>query len=571
MRTARRAPGYGGRDRDGLSVATASLAAALLAAGIASAAAPEGYDLVFAGGRIADGSGRPLVTGDVGVIGDRIAAIGDLSRARAKRRIDARRLVIAPGFIDMLGWSEYNLLVDNRAASKITQGITTEITGEGHSIAPQSPAMIAADRAVFDFYGVTPSFTTLGAYFAELERKRTAINLATFVGAGGVREYVLGRASRAPTRDEMARMEAEVAKAMEDGALGVSTSLLYVPDRFATTEEIVALARVARRYGGTYITHQRDEGTRILQSLDEVFRIAREAAIPAEIWHLKVAGRGNWGRMPEVLRRIEKARAEGIEVAANMYPWMASSNALHTSLPAWARAGSTEEMVARLRDPAVRARVRPEVRKAWGQSDGSHIRIANTLDPRLAKYEGRSLAEIARTEGTDPVDLLMDLVIADRGNAGKISFTMSEADIRTALRHPLVSIGSDAGASAIDGVFATRRSHPRAWGTMTRILGRYVREEKLIPLEEAVRKMTSLPAGRMKLQDRGLVKVGYFADLVAFDPETVSDRSTYEKPWAYSAGVPYVAVNGALVVDGGAITAARPGRVLRGPGWKGKR
>jgi dihydroorotase/N-acyl-D-amino-acid deacylase len=508
-----------------------------------------------------------MVTGDVGVIGDRIAAVGDLSQAGAARRIDARRLVIAPGFIDMLGWSEYNVLVDNRAASKITQGITTEITGEGHSIAPQSAAMIAADRAVFEYYGVTPSFTTLAQYFAELEKRRAAINLGTFVGAGGVREYVLGREQRPPTPAAMARMEAEVARAMEDGALGLSTSLLYIPDRFATTAEIVALARVARRYGGTYITHQRDEGNRIAQSLDEVFRIAREAAIPAEIWHLKVAGRQNWGRMPEVLRRIEQARAEGLEITANMYPWMASSNALHTSLPAWARAGSTEAMVARLRDPAVRARVRAEVRKAWGRSDGSHLRIANTLEPALAKYEGRSLAEIARAEGKDPVDVLMDLVIADRGNTGKISFTMSEADIRTALRHPLVSIGSDAGASAVDGIFAKRRSHPRAWGTMTRILGRYVREEKLIPLEEAVRKMTSLPAGRMKLHDRGLVKVGYFADLVAFDPETVADRSTYANPWAYSAGVPYVAVNGQLVVDGGTITAARPGRVLRGPGW----
>jgi N-acyl-D-aspartate/D-glutamate deacylase len=325
---------------------------------------------------------------------------------------------------------------------------------------------------------------------------------------------------------------------------------------------------VARRYGGTYITHQRDEGNRIAQSLDEVFQIAREARIPAEIWHLKVAGRQNWGRMPEVLARIEKARAEGLQVGANMYPWMASSNALHTSLPAWARAGTTEEMLARLRDPLVRARIRPEVRKAWGRSNGSHIRIANTLDPALARYEGRSLADIARVEGKDPVDMLMDIVIADRGNAGKISFTMSEEDIRTALRHPLVSIGSDAGASATDGVFATRRSHPRAWGTMPRILGRYVRQEKLITLEEAVRKMTSLPAGRMGLRDRGLVKVGYLADLVAFDPATVLDRSTYEKPWAYSAGIPYVAVNGQLVVDGGAITAARPGRILRGPGWR---
>jgi N-acyl-D-aspartate/D-glutamate deacylase len=274
--------------------------------------------------------------------------------------------------------------------------------------------------------------------------------------------------------------------------------------------------------------------------------------------------------MGAVLRRIEAARAEGLEITANMYPWTSSSNALHSSLPAWARAGSTEEMVARLRDPQVRARVRAEVRKSWGRSDGSHIVIADAMDPTLAKYEGKSLAVLARAEGKDPVDLLMDLVIADRGHIGKIAFTMSEEDVKTALRHPLVSICTDAGASAVDGVFASRRSHPRGWGTTARILGRYVREQKVISLEEAVRKMTSLPAARMKLKDRGLVRPGYFADLVVFDPETVIDRSTYANPWQYSAGIPYVAVNGELVVDGGAITAARPGRILRGPGWNGR-
>jgi N-acyl-D-amino-acid deacylase len=551
----------------GKLVTLAAAVAAVLAA-VAPAARQEEYDLVFSGGRVADGSGKPLFTADVAIRGDRLAAVGDLSKAGAKRRIDARGLVISPGFIDMLGWSEYNVLVDNRAASKITQGITTEITGEGHSIAPLNATMIAADREVFEYYGVTPSWTTLSGYFAELERKRAAINLGTFVGAGGVREYVMGRDNRPPTRAEMAQMEAQVAQAMEEGALGLSTSLLYVPDRFASTGEIIALARVARRYGGTYITHQRDEGNFIARSLEEVFRIAREAGIPAEIWHLKTAGRQNWGRMREVLGRIEKARAGGLEITANMYPWTASSNSLHASLPAWAREGTAEAMVARLEDPKLRERVRAEVREDWGRSDGSHIRIADTLDPALEKYEGRSLSEIARAEGKDPVDMLMDIVIADKGNTSKISFTMSEDDIRAAIRHPLVSMCTDSGASATDGIFSKKRNHPRGWGTTARILGRYVRQEKLIPLEEAVRKMTSLPATRMKLHDRGLVKAGYFADVVAFDPETVIDRSTYAHPWAYSAGIPYVAVNGELVVDGGAITAARPGRVLRGPGWK---
>ena len=545
-------------------------AATLAACVMAALAADAPYDLVFVGGRVADGSGKPLVTADVAIRGDRIAAVGDLKQAAAKRRIDARRLVLSPGFIDMLGWSEYNLLVDNRAASKITQGITTEITGEGHSIAPQNATMIAADREVFEFYGVTPNWTTLAEYFTELQRKRHTINLGTFVGAGGVREYVMGRDNRPPTSGEMARMEAEVARAMEQGAFGLSTSLLYVPDRFATTSEIVALARVARRYGGTYITHQRDEGNVIFKSLEEVFRIAREAGIPAEIWHLKTAGRQNFGRMGEVLRRIEKARADGLEITANMYPWTASSNSLHASFPAWAREGTSEAMVARLKDPDVRRRVRMDLRKDWGGGSGSHILIADVLDPALAKYEGRSLAEIARAERRDPADVLIDIVIADKGHASKVSFTMSEADIRTALRHPLVSICTDSGASAEDGIFRRKRNHPRGWGTTARILGKYVRQEKLIPLEEAVRKMTSLPAARMKLADRGLLKPGYLADLVAFDPETVIDRSTYAYPWRYSAGIPYVAVNGELVVDGGAITAARPGRILRGPGWKGR-
>jgi N-acyl-D-amino-acid deacylase len=544
------------------------LIALLVAAGAPAAAQDAEFDLVFAGGRVADGSGRPLFVADVATRGDRIAAVGDLSRVRAKRRIDARKLVVSPGFIDMLGWSEYNVLVDNRAASKITQGITTELTGEGHSIAPQSAAMIAADREVFQYYGVTPNWTTLAGYFAELAKKRSTINIGTFVGAGGVREYVMGRANRPPTRSEMEQMEAQVAQAMEEGAFGLSTSLLYVPDRFASTSEIIALARVARRYGGTYITHQRDEGSSIVRSLEEVFRIAREADIPAEIYHLKVAGRSNWGRMGEVLRRIEKARAEGLEITANMYPWVASSNSLHAGFPGWAREGSTEAMVARLKDPKVRERVRADLRNDWGGGSGSHILVADVLDPALAKYEGRNLAEIARAERKDPADALIDIVIADKGHASKVSFTMSEDDIRTAIRHPLVSMCTDSGASATDGIFAKKRNHPRGWGTTARILGRYVRQEKLIPLEEAVRKMTSLPAARMKLADRGLVKAGYLADLVAFDPETVIDRSTYANPRVYSAGIPYVAVNGELVVDGGAITAARPGRILRGPGWK---
>ena len=551
-------------------------AMAVLAVTLAAAAAiPEDlpFDLILSGGRVVDGTGAPWFRADVGVRGDRIAAVGDLSKARARRRIDATKLVVAPGFIDMLGQSEYNVLVDNRAASKITQGITTEITGEGNSIAPVNATMIEADAAVWEHYGVKPDWTTLEGYFTAFEKKGAAINLGTFVGAGGVRELVLGRSDRAPNPEELKRMEAAVAAAMEDGALGVSTSLLYIPSIHATTEEIIALARVAHRYGGSYITHQRDEGEGIDKSLDEVFRIAREANIPAEIYHLKTAGPKAWGLMPGVLKRIEEARAQGLDISADVYPWTASSNSLHATLPAWARAGTSVEMVARLQDPAVRAKVRAELDAdaSWTQDGPARILVADTLDPALAKYEGKNLDEIAKAAGKDPAEALMDIVVADKGNSSKINFTMKEDDVRAALRHPLVSMCTDSGASATDGIFSTERNHPRGWGSAARILGRYVRDEKVLTLEEAVRKMTSQPASRMHLADRGQVRPGFFADLVAFDPDTVIDKSTYTDPWQYSAGIPFVAVNGELVVDGGAITAARPGRILRGPGWRAPR
>jgi N-acyl-D-aspartate/D-glutamate deacylase len=328
---------------------------------------------------------------------------------------------------------------------------------------------------------------------------------------------------------------------------------------------------VARRYGGSYITHQRDESDHIDESLDEVLRIAREADIPAEIYHLKSAGKLNWGRLPGVLKRIEEARAAGLDVSADVYPWTASSNSLHASLPLWAREGDTGAMLARLSDPAQRARIREEMSKPndnWTPGTAGDILVASTLDPALSRYEGRRLDEIARSEGKDPIDMLMDIVIADRGNTSKIYFSMSEEDMTAALRHPLVSMCTDSGASATDGILSKDRNHPRAWGSAARILGRYVREQKLLPLEEAVRKMTSLPATRMHLDARGQVRPGFFADLVVFDPATVAEKTTYENPWQFSVGIPYVAVNGALVVDGGAVTAARPGRILKGPGAK---
>jgi dihydroorotase/N-acyl-D-amino-acid deacylase len=547
------------------------MSAIALGLGLIATPSAARFDLIFAGGRVVDGTGAPWTRSDVGIVGDRIAAVGELSRATSKRRIDASRLVVSPGFIDMLGQSEYGVIVDNRAASKITQGITTEITGEGRAIAPTNARMIADAKETWARYGVTPDWTTLAGYWRAFERARPAINLGTFVGAGGVRDLVMGKEEKTATREEIAAMEAAVAQAMEEGAFGLSTSLAYVPDRFASTDEIIALAKVAARYGGTYITHQRDEGDGIDASLDEVFRVARDAQISTQIYHLKTAGRRNWGRMPAVLRRIEAARGEGLDVSANQYPWAASSNNLDASLPLWVREGGREKLVSRLRDPATRARVRadfPKENPDWSDQPGSRILITRVLNPALKAYEGRTIAEIARSENKDPLEVLMDTVIADRANTGRVTFSMSEEDVRAALAHPLVSMGTDSGAKAEDGIYSEEKSHPRAWASTARILGRYVRDEKLLTLEEAIRKMTSLPASRMGLTDRGILRPGMAADVVAFDPAIVRDRSTYADPLHYSEGIPYVCVNGQLVVDGGKITEARPGRPLMGPGYR---
>ena len=533
------------------------------------------YDLIFSGGRVVDGTGAPWFRADVGVKGDRIAAVGDLSKATAGRRIDSKSLILAPGFIDMMGQSEYNVLVDGRAASKITQGITTEMTGEGGSIAPLNARMLADGKEVYEHYGVTPNFTDFTGYFKEFERRGVTINLGTFVGAGQLRNYVIGKDNRPATPEELKAMQDEVASAMEQGAFGLSSALIYVPDNFASTEEIIELAKVAARYGGSYITHQRDEGddgtVGLDKSMDEVFRIAREASIPAEIYHIKASGKANWGRMPAMLKRIEDARAQGLDVTADQYPWTASSNGLADSLPLWVREGGADKMIARLRDKETRARARTDFLKAdteWPES-ASRILITSVINDDLRKYQGKTLADIAKEEKKDPLDVLMDIVAADRGNTYRVTFSMSEDDVRAALTNPLVSFNTDSSAVAEDGIFAQEKAHPRAWGSATRILGHYVRDEKVLTLEQAIRRMTSLPAARMHLKDRGILKPGMVADLVAFDPATVRERSTFADPSHYSEGVPYVAVNGQLVVDEGKITSARPGKILTGPGYKG--
>jgi N-acyl-D-aspartate/D-glutamate deacylase len=539
---------------------------------------PAPFDVLIAGGRVVDGTGAPWIQADVAIAGDRIAAIGDLAGAPAKARIDAANLVVVPGFIDMLGQSEFHVLVDGRAASKIMMGVTTEVTGEGSSIAPVNERMIAQDKAQWDHYGLTQDFQTLAGYFTRVEtQSRPAINIATFVGAGGVRDYVIGRGNTPASPAQLDEMKRLVKQAMEEGALGLSTSLQYVPDRFATTEEVIELATVVRQYGGVYLTHQRSESAQIFESIDEVIRISREARIPAEIWHLKTAYKANWGKMPEVLARIRAARASGVDVTANQYPYTRASNGLDACLPLWVREGGTDAMIARLKDPATRERIKREMddanAKGWenqwyGSGGGDGVMVAAVLNPDLRKWEGMTLTEIGKAMGKDPRDAVMDLVIADRGETDCIIAIMDEQDVRTALKDPLVSIDTDSAARAEDGPLAASKSHPRGWGTFARILGHYVREEKLLTLEEAVRKMTSQPASRVGLLDRGILRPGMAADITVFDPATIRDAATFADPNHYAVGVKHVFVNGQAVVKDGTITDARPGRPLRGPGYR---
>jgi N-acyl-D-amino-acid deacylase len=553
-----------------------SLLAATVLAIVTAAQQPRRFDVLLINGRIVDGSGAPWFRGDVGILGDRIAAIGALKDASAGTTIDAADFVVAPGFIDLLGQSEFNVLVDGRAASKLLQGVTTEITGEGSSIAPVNDRLIGEATPSATHFGIVIDWRTLGDYLRRLElRSHPAINVGTFVGAGSIRNYVVGKDDRPATPAELERMKQLVAEAMQDGALGLSTSLQYVPDRFASTDEIVELAKVAARYGGVYFTHQRSESARIFESLDEVFAIAERAAIPAEIWHLKTAYKANFGKMPDVLKRIEAARARGLDVTANQYPYTRASNGLDSCLPLWAREGGLEKTLGRLNDPAMRERIKKDMDDAnaatwenqwYGANGGDGVMLSSVLNNDLRKYEGMTLTQIGKAMGKDPRDAVIDLVIADRGESSVITAIMSEDDVRAALKHPLVGVGTDSAAKAEDGRLSESKSHPRAWGSFPRILGRYVREERLLTLEEAIRKMTSKAAARVHLPDRGLLRPGMAADITIFDPATIRDVSTFEDPKHYSVGVKHVLVNGRRVVADGVITSERPGRPLRGNG-----
>lgn len=537
------------------------------------------YDVVILNGTIVDGSGRARFRADIGIKGDRIARIGKLGRDSGRRQIDAKGMIVAPGFIDMLGQSESFVLIDPRVMSKVMQGVTTEITGEGESIAPINERLIKEQEDFLRRYKLNVDWRTLDEYFARLAKQGAGVNLATFVGATQVREMVIGFDNREPTASELEKMKTLVAEAMEDGALGLSTSLQYVPARFAKTDEIVELAKVAKQYGGIYITHQRSEANALDESLAEVFEIARRADIPTEIWHLKTAYKKNWGRMTEVLRKIRQARARGLDITADVYPYIAGSTSLSASLPPWVLEGGTEKMLARLRDTRIRQQLKKEIStdaKDWeniylGSGGAEGVLISSVSNRSLESLLGKRLSQIAEEQQKEPLEALLDLILADNGQTGAIYFMMNEADLRAAMRAPFVSFCTDTGARATDGPLSAARSHPRGWGSYPRILGRYVRELRLLTLEQAIHKMTGMPAKRVGLADRGLLREGLFADVVIFDPQRVIDKATFEAPNQYPQGIPFVMVNGQFTVDEGKRTPALPGRPLRGPGYAGSK
>ncbi len=537
------------------------------------------YDVVIRGGTIYDGGGSPPFVGDLAIRGDTIAAIGSLGNARGRVEIDAAGLAVAPGFINMLSWATESLIADGRSQSDIRQGVTLEVFGEGWSMGPLNEAM---KREMLERQGDIKyeiPWTTLGEYLEYLIQRGVSTNVASFVGATTVRIHVLGYENRPPTPEEMERMRQLVRQAMEEGALGVGSSLIYAPAFYASTEELIELCKVAAEYGGMYISHIRSEGNRLLEAIDELIRIAREAKIPAEIYHLKAAGRANWPKLDEAIRRIEAARAQGLRITANMYPYTAGATGLNAAMPPWVQEGGHRAWIERLKNPAVRKRVLREMRTPTDQWENLYLMAGSPENVLLVSFKnealkpliGKTLAEVARLRGRSPEDTIIDLVIEDDSRVGAVYFLMSEENVRKQIALPWMSFGSDAESLAPEGVFLKSNPHPRAYGTFARVLGRYVREEKIIPLEEAIRRMTSLPAENLKLDRRGRLKVGYFADVVIFDPAKIQDHATYERPHQYATGVIHVFVNGVQVLKDGEHTGATPGRVVRGPGYKAAR
>ena len=535
----------------------------------------QSFDIVITNGHIIDGTGSPWYSGDIGIRDGKIAAIGNLRDAPRARTIDARGQVVAPGFIDMLGQSEYTILVDPRLPSKIYQGITTEITGEGESVAPLNEAILKADQEQYDHYRIHVDWRTFREYFSRLEKQHIGINIASYVGATRVRRMVLGDSDVQPTLAQLEQMRGLVRQAMRDGAVGVSTSLEYAPAPYAKTEELIALAAEASRSGGIYATHMRNEGTGILAAIDEALRIGREARIPVEIWHLKVGGKPSWGHMPEVIAKINAARAQGIDVTADTYAYTAWFNDFSAFIPAWAHDGGNAKLIERLKDPTTRARIRTDMLtpsdkwdNEWQEIPGPEAVLVGVVhNSQLLPLQGKTLAEIARIGNKEPMDALFDLLIEDHGLTSVAVFGMSEPDVALALQQPWVSIDNDSSGAAPEGILGREHPHPRAYGTFPRILRKYVREEHKLTLEDAIRKFTALPAQRMRFTDRGVLKVGMCADIVIFDPAAIHDVATFEYPNQLSQGMDYVLVNGVPVIDQTMMTSALPGKVLRSRGF----
>jgi len=550
--------------------------ALLIGAGIPSSSQTPtlAFDVVIANGHIIDGTGSPWYSGDVGIRDGKIAAIGNLTSFARKRTIDAAGKVVAPGFIDMLGQSELTILVDPRLPSKIYQGITTEITGEGGSAAPLNDAIIMADRPDYDHYKITPDWRTFRQYFARLEKQGMGINLASYVGATQVRRMVLGDDDKQPTPEQLDRMKALVRDAMKDGTVGVSTSLQYAPAPYAKTDELIALATEAGKFGGIYSTHMRDEGDSEFEAIDEALRIGREAHVPVEIWHLKVAGKNNWGRMPQVVEKINAARASGADVTADTYAYTAWFNDFSAFIPPWAHDGGAAKLVERLKDPTTRERIRKDMLtpsknwdNEWQEIPGPDaIMIGVAQNHKLQPLQGKRLSEIAKLWNKDPLDALFDFLIEDPF-ASVAVFAMSQPDVTLALQQPWVAIDNDSSGTSPDGILGQEHPHPRAYGTFPRILRKYVREDKVLTLEDAIRKFSALPAQRLCLTGRGVLKAGMWADVVTFDPATIRDLATFENPNQLSEGMDYVLVNGMPVIDRGKMTGALPGKVLRGAGY----
>jgi N-acyl-D-amino-acid deacylase len=537
------------------------------------------YDIVIRGGTLYDGSGRPGRVRDVAIIGDSIAAIGTLADARGRAEVDARGLAVAPGFINMLSWATESLIEDGRGLSDVKQGVTLEIFGEGESMGPLNAEMKRLAREAQGDIKYDITWTTLNEYLEHLTRRGISPNVASFIGATTVRVHELGYADRAPTTAELERMQALVRRAMEEGALGVGSSLIYAPAFYAKTDELIALAEAAAPYGGIYISHMRSEGNRLLEAVDELLRISRHAGIPAQIYHLKAAGQQNWPKMDRVIAKVDSARRVGAKITADMYTYTAGATGLDAAMPPWVQEGGYRAWADRLKDPATRARVIREMRTptdAWENlmlAAGSPDRVilVGFKADSLKYLTGKTLAEVSRMRGTSPEEAAIDLVVADGSRVGTVYFLMSEENVRRQLALSWVAIDSDAEAAAPEGVFLKSNPHPRAYGTFARFLGKYVRDERVVPLEEAIRRITAFPAENLRLHRRGMLRPGYYADVVVFDPARIQDHATFDKPHQLATGVMHVFVNGAQVLKDGEHTGARPGRVVRGPGWKGAR